>query len=176
MSETSGFTLLEILITLTLIAILSLITIPTYQFFQTSHEQKALRSQLSQAIALTRIKAYSEGKVATLCKSKDKKTCGGNWLDGYIMMVNKQVVHTFQNPTTKGTLKWRAALNHQAIQFNPTNLFRSDNGTFWYCPEKSSQPTWLIVVNKTGHVREVTGRQLDEVISEGAKFDCNAII
>jgi type IV fimbrial biogenesis protein FimT len=120
--RTSGFTLLELMIGITLIAILMALAIPSFRDFTSSNRVTAANNDLITALNLARGEASRRSSPVTICASADGTTCADatNWASGWIV---------FQNPGTAGVIgatdlvlqKWRGETGN--IQFTTTSAF-----------------------------------------------------
>ena len=168
-----GFSLLEMLVTLSIIIILLAISFPTLQIFLTQTEDSILCSQLTRAIQLARNEANTRNEKVMLCKSSDLKTCGGDWLNGYIILSQDKLIYSFKNITKKGVLHWRARAHRDYLEFSPEGYTNNINGSFWYCANDTSNPVWAITVSKTGLSRvlypNIKGVILD---GHGDPYEC----
>jgi type IV fimbrial biogenesis protein FimT len=99
--EVSGFTLLELIITLAVLAIVLAIAIPN---FRGSLERNRLSSEtnnLVSALSIARSEAIKRGQIVTICKTSNPDaatpTCatGASWHDGWII---------FTDTGTRGTV------------------------------------------------------------------------
>src|SRR5689334_11720360 len=98
----NGFSLIELLITLSIIIIISAIGISSITSFQKNSQAEMLKSQFLRAIQLTRNEAILRNEKIILCHSQDQKTCSGFWQDGFIVKSNATVLHVFQPFSSKG--------------------------------------------------------------------------
>lgn len=163
----NGFSLLEMLVTMSIILILLSLTIPSQKNRLVKSRADIMRLQLLRAIHFTQIDAITKKELVTLCQSADQKTCSGHWKDGYIMLANKKVIDVFVNPVNQGELYWRAFPANQAqLDYLPSGMLRAENGTFWYCLSDEKNPSWAIVVSQSGRAREIISKQ------ELKKYQC----
>lgn len=159
-----GFSLLELLITFSIITIILGLTLPSHSQFLSKTKQTIASEQLLQAIKLTREEALLRGVNVTLCKSANHQNCGGTWQAGYIIFVDKthngvvndqaDVLYVFN--AHEGVLNWRSSLNRDDLQMLPSGLSAGENGTFSYSPNQLSKPVWTIVVNQAGRARMIS--------------------
>lgn len=148
-----GFSLLEVLVTFSIILILLVLAIPSQETVITRTQDHVISSQLLRAIQLTRSEAITRGTTVTLCKSRDQTHCGGTWQEGYIVHENNHLLFAFHNIKNKGTLKWRAFPNQDDdLQYLSTGVSK-ENGSFWYC--QNTKAHWAIVISQSGRARMV---------------------
>lgn len=89
-----GFTLVELLVTLAIGAILLAIAIPGYAFFLNASRLTAVTNDLVTALHLTRSEAIKRGMRVTACKTSnpmaDLPTCdsAANWQQGWLVFVD----------------------------------------------------------------------------------------
>jgi type IV fimbrial biogenesis protein FimT len=158
-----GFSLLELLVVLSLITITALWIIPTYKTSLTQSEDHILSTQLLHAINTARNEAITRGIPITLCQSAHHEICSGQWQDGQVILIDdepnteKTILYVFDR-TFPGILHWRSSLKHNYLRLLPAGE-AEENGTFWYCHQNEKYPAWKIVVNKSGRPRLVN--QLD---------------
>ncbi len=137
-----GFTLAEFLIVLFLVALLTLITIPSLLELLARHQAESYMHQLRQTLNMARIKAVSEGQILSICPRQGNQ-CQSNWTEIPIEIFSGDISNTHSASSTK---VWRVIQSppkaHQ-LRYSRTLLqFRQDgslnslqNGTFQYCPE-----------------------------------------
>jgi type IV fimbrial biogenesis protein FimT len=167
----NGFTLLEMLVTISIILILLSLFIPSQKAMLTKSKTDVMRMQLLRAINLAHIEAITKNELVTICQSSDQKTCFGHWSDGYIVIVNRKVIYAFLNPENQGQLYWRAFPNNQAqLDYLPSGTLRAENGTFWYCSSEAKNPSWAIVISQSGRAREIVPEEQGEIVKDGDRI------
>lgn len=161
MKSKLGFSLIELVVTLSIIIIILAFTIPSQTIFLTKTNQNIASQQLLHAISLAHSEAILRGVPVSLCKSKDHTTCSGNWDDGQIIftddnrdgiVIDKSHVLTVLDPLKGATLHWRSALSRDYLQILSNGL-STENGSFWYCTVKADNPAWAIRISQTGRAR-----------------------
>ncbi|MES2218584.1 MAG: GspH/FimT family protein [Pseudomonadota bacterium] len=162
-----GFSLPELLITLSILILLTTLTIPNYKTFLTQAKTQTQRSKLQRALAYARSAAMLRGIKVTLCgATKDHQQCTDHWRNGVLLFTDengsatitstKQILHVITSQEQDGTLHWRSSFKLNYLQFQPTGRPNGKNGTFWYCEKNASAPSWALVVNLAGRTRLLT--------------------
>lgn len=170
-----GFSLVELLITLCIITVVSVIGVRSFSSFQHDSDSQVLMSQLLHAIKLARMQAIMDNKKIILCRSRDRETCSGDWSDGFIIRAGDHVLNIFENFSEgEGVLKWRAfPLDRQQLEFLSTGFTNSENGTFWFCSKGTTDPHWAIIISKTGRTRVAFPNRNGYIIdSKGKALKC----
>ena len=82
-----GFTLLELVITMAVFAILLAIAVPSFRYITTSNRMSGEINDLLGAMQFARAEAIKEGQNVTICVSTDNATCTGGaaWNAGWII-------------------------------------------------------------------------------------------
>jgi type IV fimbrial biogenesis protein FimT len=166
-----GFSLIEWLVSFSIALIVLMAAIPSQTTFLTQAASKTAASQLLQAIYLARHAAMSRGETVILCHSQDQKTCAGTWAQGYIVIASQKVIYAFRDISDHAALYWRGFPKYQtALEFLPSGAARTENGTFWYCPQGMKKPAWAIIVNQAGRARQVGPDQNGEIYDGRGRF------
>jgi len=80
-----AFTLIELLITLLVLAILASLAVPSFRVQMLNAKAKALEEDLAGRINQARYEAIKKSQRVSICASSDGATCTGSWIDGYIV-------------------------------------------------------------------------------------------
>jgi type IV fimbrial biogenesis protein FimT len=148
-----AFSLIEILIVIFITSILLLIALPNWHDLYTKTTTQTRLETLVEALQLTRTEAIRRGEGIIFCKSKDQKTCGGDWQDGQIIVdYNNHVIRSFPALPKGDKLIWESSFgNNDAIIFSPTGATKGQQGTFYYYPAGDQQQSkGTIVVQESG--------------------------
>jgi len=158
MSHDAGFTLLELLITLAIIAILLSLTTMGLQSFFLKNQHTASVNQLLNALSFARHSAITRHMPVSLCPTIDKKTCHNEWNQGYMVFlyrtsinpVNaKDILAVYSRTTdTLNITNSRALITFQANGQSPAS-----NSTFIFSTSHTEPAiTTKIILNNSGRV------------------------
>ncbi len=95
MKKNSGFTLLELIIVLALIAIVMTFAIPAMQTFTLNDRLTTNINTLIGHLAYARSEALTRSTQVIVCSSDDGATCGGTWSDGWLVFVDADADNAF---------------------------------------------------------------------------------
>jgi type IV fimbrial biogenesis protein FimT len=156
-----GYTLLEMLITLAIIAILSALLIPSHAWLYADAKQTTASQQLLRAVSMARGAALLHGATVTLCGGRDA-ACSGQWSDGQILFLDAErkgsvrdasdVLFVF-DALSGALVHWRSALAKNYLSMNAAGTTDDEDGTFWYCATGAKNPAWAMRINQTGRAR-----------------------
>lgn len=106
--QMNGFTLIELMVTLVVTAIVLSIAIPSFQSQMLNNRSIALGEDFASAINFTRAEAVKRAGRVSLCASDDGETCSGSWNDGFIAFVDTAATDTTVPPTVGAVLRaWK---------------------------------------------------------------------
>jgi type IV fimbrial biogenesis protein FimT len=96
MKKNSGFTLLELIVTVALVAIVTAIAVPSMTTFTQNDRMTTNINTMIGHLAYARSEAVKGSQQVSLCVSNDTATCtGGNWEDGWIVYIDADANNSF---------------------------------------------------------------------------------
>lgn len=156
---TRGFSLYELLVTLSIAALLLIVGLPSMASLIARHRQHVEINALFHAVHLARKESITRRRVVSLCPSADGERCGRDWSAGWIMFVNTDrdsppaVDHGEAVLTRHGVgATLRLSANRQAFTLRATRL-RATNGTIVVCDRADRIPPKALVISYTGRPR-----------------------
>lgn len=85
----TGFTLIELMVTMTVMAILLTVGVPSYQSHMKDNRRITAINELVSAMHLARSEATKSNSTVAFCPSADRATCsGGTYDSGWIVFIN----------------------------------------------------------------------------------------
>jgi type IV fimbrial biogenesis protein FimT len=158
-----GMTLVEIVSTLGIVAILSALAAPGIGHWQRSAARTATVNDFMHSIFLARSEAIKRNGVVSICRSVDGQTCADrseNWDTGWLVFVNLDA----DRPVTvdagetimlrhAGWRGGRITSNRDAFSFRPTSQL-DVNGTITFCDVRGTNAdARAIIISHTGRPR-----------------------
>src|SRR5271168_2139852 len=123
--RSTGYTLLEVLIVMSVVAILAAIAVPSFKYVTTSYRISAEVNALLGDMQFARSVALKQGQWVTICASTTGTSCVGSgkaWNTGWIVFLDSN-----QNQTVGAN----AVIRTQPA-FTGTDTFNASTATFWY--------------------------------------------
>ena len=157
----NGFTLYELLMTLTLAALLLLVGLPSFSSLLARGHQAVEINALFHAFHLARKQSIMRRKVVSLCPSRDGSSClaGKDWSPGWIMFENNdkdsppqvdQGETIIRSHDVTDTI--RIVANRPGFTLRGT-FKRATNGTFIICDLRNRTAAKGLIVSYTGRPR-----------------------
>ncbi len=117
--EASGFTLLELMVTLAVAAILIGIAVPSLSDATLAGKLSASANELVAGVAMGRSEAIKRNSVTSLCVSSNGSSCGsGGWDQGWIVIAGSTVIQ--KHPAAPTGFKVTSSVTK--IDFQPTGV------------------------------------------------------
>ncbi len=90
-----GFTLIELMIVIVMVAIVFSIGVPSFSVVIKRNNVDSLQMKLASAVSSARSQAASRNTTVSMCSSSTTTACGGSWSDGWV---------TFEDRNADGVL------------------------------------------------------------------------
>ncbi|MCW5588849.1 MAG: GspH/FimT family pseudopilin [Legionellales bacterium] len=165
--QAAAFTLLETLITITILGILCSVLIPSFYHAKQRHDQQLAIRELLYTINLARSLALSKGTAITLCPTLNGWDCEAQWALKRMIFVDHN--HNHRRDPSEPLLQEMPIIRHYQITlsslgsksyliFDPSGKLYGGAGRFALCYGKTdtSQDVRLIF-NRLGRTRWVLG-------------------
>jgi type IV fimbrial biogenesis protein FimT len=158
-----GMTLIELIVVLTLVAILAGIGAPAMSNLLRNSERQAAVTDYWHAIFLARSEAIKRNSVVVLCKSSDGQQCNNsadNWNGGWLVFDNQD--HDEPATVDNGepilrvynkTPGMRIRSNRKTFAFRPFAQ-GGVTGTIVFCDSRGDSSARAIIISHTGRPRE----------------------
>ncbi|MGB5325826.1 MAG: GspH/FimT family protein [Pseudomonadales bacterium] len=174
-SARTGYSLLELLITLLLVAIIASFATPTLRTFVDSARADAFQESLRKAIYRTRSTAIFNKKIVSLCPYSEDG-CGTNWEDGLMIFTDEnnngkidtgdELLERFYIEKAGYSISWRASARKNFLRFSPSGMARAF-GRFTICNSSNDlRLARTIVVNRQGRLRLYVDRNGDGIVED----------
>lgn len=138
-SRNSGFTLVELMITVAIFAIVAAIAAPAMQRMVTAGRLNGATEELVTALQLARSEAVRRNSAVTICSSDDGATCSGSgdWSRWIVTGADNTAgtIDTIRDRSANAAL--RLSGPGAGIQFNPSGLIRAQQGLTVCAPTDS---------------------------------------
>jgi type IV fimbrial biogenesis protein FimT len=153
----AGFTLVELMITLTVAAVLLALAAPSFLDATLGAKLNAYANNFAASAQLARSEAIKRNADVVVCVSTNGTTCAtGGWEQGWIVMAGSTVLKHEQG--TASGFKMTASGGSTSITFKPTGYGVSWSGTITVCRKepKAGNQERVITLTATGKTQVVT--------------------
>jgi len=172
----AGFTLLELLGTITIVLIIFAFGVPILKYTATNNRLVTSINALAGTLAYTRSEAIRRNQQIVVCKSKTGTECTreGDWRQGWLVYVDLNRNRTLDEAETllgthrlaeKIQVDYRAFGSRHYLVYRPSGTTRT-NGTFTFCDPAYPESARALIITKTGRAR------LSNVSADGSKLNC----
>ena len=158
----TGVTLLEMMIVLSIMAILGTVAVPSFTQLMRDSERTTAVNSFVHSLYLARSEAIKRGEVVSLCKSTDGQRCSNSaadWNGGWIVFVNRdrddlpvrdmneEIIQVYSGWPAGHITSNRAAYSFRAYTQAVVN------GTIVFCDARGSAQARAIIISHTGRPR-----------------------
>ena len=161
--NTRGFTLIETLMTLAILAILTACAAPAFGSLISGTGSRASRSNLIAALNTARIFAASKAAHVVVCPSADGRYCGHTteWQHGWLIFIDadhddrrddgEDLLAVGEQQPEGTAIVSTAGRTH--VDYRPDGSATGSNVTFTVCDRRGTADASALVINNAGRVR-----------------------
>lgn len=159
----SGFTLIELMATLAVLAIALVVGVPAFAAVVERARTASAYHLLTSSLAAARLAAIRRGTQVTVCPSLDGATCRGSvvWAAGWILYadpdgtkqpLDASMILQHVDGIAPG-LALRSTNGRTLVRFTPNGWSYGSNLSIWLCNAATDRSMGRVVVNNAGRVR-----------------------
>jgi len=165
-----GFTVLELMITLSIASILLLTGIPTFQQFTLKQDMSAAIASLHNDLLMGRSEAVFRNERIVACPGSPAEGCSGasHWGAGWIVFGDSNGDRQRQDSETvirhgQGfeRLSIQGSAGRSDIRFFPDGSTPGSNGSITFCGPGGPENARKLVISNLGRIRRDTAPDLD---------------
>ncbi len=116
-----GFTLLELVTTLTVAGVLTVVAVPSFLNVTRNSRAAANANELVSALSIARSEAIRRGARVSICRTADGATCGGTWQDGWIVFADGAATDGAAPVVTEVLRAWPATTGNATVTTTANN-------------------------------------------------------
>ena len=154
--ESRGFTLVELMIVLVIVAVILMIAAPSYTVLTQRIRLKSYANEVVASVYLARSEAIKRNAVMTLCTSTDGTSCtgGDDWEQGWIVMDPNDTVIKRQQALAAGIIVFDDLSGMDTMAFQPSGA-ASTSASLKICQQGASAGVEekIVTVSATGKPR-----------------------
>ena len=162
-----GFTVIELLVTLSVAGILLSVAAPSYRDFVQESRITAQSNSLLSSIMLTKSESIKRNSTATICPSTNGIACTGGtvWSNGWIVFADadgngavdagEEIIQVGAAFTGGNTLQ--TSVGDLRVTFTANGFSMGFNSTFSLCDSRGNAHSRALILNNQGRVRTEKG-------------------
>ena len=164
MTQHAGLTLIELLLTMAILAMLTTVAVPGFSNLVLNTRMTAHVNRFVHDIHLAKQSAHRRMQPVALCKSPDGRQCAhdSEWHDGWLVFVNHNQDRPPHVDPDEPILAANPAYEAGTISANRSDFVfrafeaRSTNGTLTFCDRRGADTARAVIVSYTGRPRVAT--------------------
>jgi len=182
--KNKAFTLIELLITISIAWILLGIALPSFGDMLDRKKVSANVQRLVKTLQLARSTAINDNVKVTVCPINHSLNCTRNWSTGYMSFVDTngdrqynqddRVLYQYSSEDENATLSLRAFGHRNSLQWLETGITNHQNGSFELCYSSEADKSRALFLTKAGRIRfskDTDGDNIHEN-STGGRISC----
>lgn len=137
MKTLAGFTLLELMVTVSVAAILLTVGIPGMQAFIKNNRRASEVNEMVATLQVARSESVARNKIVAVCSSTDDATCAGSetWDQGWIVFVDEDNDGVRDDPGVEELLRANAGPEDMTVRATFESIRYRSNGRVITAPD-----------------------------------------
>lgn len=173
-AQQSGFTLMEILLAVSILVLTLVMSLPSMRDFLLNQRMRSDHSRLTMDLLYARSIAVNQGQRVVICPSSSGNECLPDplWESGWLLFIDKNNDRNYNDGEIKlriapalTELIARSTRTRPQIRFFPDGSATGSAATITLCGPRGAQFARAIVISNSGRVRQlrpsVNGNQLN---------------
>lgn len=163
MSKVKGFTVIDLMITLSLVSIVLGFSVPSFTTMADKASLRNATTQVVHSVAVAREYAIINNSYTSICPTEDGISCVKKWNRRFMVYEdlngngkqegNETKVVFIYDVSNKWNVAWKAFGRKSQITFTPEGFTAHQNGSFTICPANKIELGRTVIVNKPGRAR-----------------------
>jgi type IV fimbrial biogenesis protein FimT len=174
-----GVTLLELLVTITIVSVLATVGIPAFRSFKMNQDRLAATNELAYSLQLARGEALKRAQFVTVCRTEDLEDCegdGDDWGVGWLVFANtaadnadtvdsdEEIIYRYLGTDDSITFLTED-LGDALVTFWPSGDLGVD-ATWTWCDSRGASDARAVIIDQAGRAR------VSEVDVNGDDLEC----
>ena len=169
---TRGFTIIELMVTIAVLAVALAIAVPSYTNMLINNRMASKTNEFVASLHYARSEAVKRGANVRTCASTDGVTCAttGDWDQGWIVLVEAtSTVLTVYPPLSHGDTLVKSGLQTRAIRFDGNGMSAGFNGTVTLC-DRDGDPkkARAVIISNAGRIQLAADGNSDGIVENGS--------
>jgi type IV fimbrial biogenesis protein FimT len=156
--QVAGFTLLELMVTISIMAILLAVALPSFQGSLRSNRLATTSNELLASLSLARSEGIRSTRGGGVCASANGTSCGADWNQGWMVWTEKDGDGVYDNDETvvrdsQGKPQLQLTGSAATVAFDGRGRSTGGAATIGVVPEGVTTPVRCVEINITGQAR-----------------------
>ena len=171
MTKNRGFTLIELMVTLAVVAVLLSAGVPSFSALIKNNRLVTENYALRTVLGAARSEAQTQRTTVTVCRSANAIDCStGDWGAGYIAFIDtdgdnqldndEQLLQSKEQNTQGIAVRYSQAAD--ILRFNSNGTALGSNGTFTFCDDRGTGEARGLIVSAVGSVRAAVASEEED--------------
>ena len=165
----SGFTLVELLVALAVLAILTGLAAPSFIATVRDNRLVTQTNEFIGALHLARSEAVKRNQDVVVCKSSDGSTCNDSlsWADGWLVLADNGALVLRVGPALDGenTIYASDGLEN-SVTFSRRGMASVEGGTWAFCDVRGDESAHAVTLKPSGRPK------IAKTLHDGGSLEC----